>query len=61
MKQSDRIFKLLFILLLFALLIVINVLSAYGITFVSIELKHKCDISLMCIKNIFYTIVVGLG
>ena len=51
MNQADRIFKLLFILLLFALFIVIDVSSAYTISFVSIELLNKCDMSLMYRMN----------
>ena len=51
MNQFDRIFKLSFILLLFALFILIDVSSAYNINFMSIELINKCDMSLMYRMN----------
>ena len=51
MNQFDNIFKFSFILLLFALFIVIEVSSAYNINFVSIELINKFDMSLIYKMN----------
>ena len=51
MNQFENIFKLSFILLLFALFIVIEVSSAYNINFVSIELINKFDMSLIYKMN----------
>ena len=52
MNQFDNIFKLSFILLLFALFNVIEVSSAYNINFVSIELINNFDMSLIYKMNI---------
>ena len=51
MNQFNIIFKLSFILLLFALFIVIEVSSAYNINFVSIELINKYYMSLLYKMN----------